>query len=397
MKLVTAILLCACVRGVLAQPIIRAMDMLQTVGSPQATPADRSTNNLSDKGVTWESLWQFGNLTHNRLWVNIPQASAPHLDINSQASVKASYAYQMGFSAGKNIDPRLGFVKVEYTNEAWNAGDGNQGTQNLFRARSSPLTTAGASDFQKLSEMAAIDWFDAVKAFRQGVKDSGSTLQVRGEAPGFIANAFYSRYGLTRLQQVRGSDPEFRQILSTARLVIAPYAPGAPTDIGNIQPNDTAQSIINRTWDFVHANYPGWFAANKQVAADFGLAGIDLYEVMGLSTYDYTSGTNKLVDLNRTAPEAFAFERDFFGYTSSLTKDPDATLIVFGSAGIPYSENFGQWSPKEFYDSTLSPKAMGILDFIQHNATNVDPISVPEPTALPFLLGVGVMMRRRAA
>ena len=384
--------------------VIRAMDMLQTVASPQSTPANRSTNNLSNLGVTWESLWQLGNITHNRLWVNIPQASAPNLDITNQTSVKNSYAYQMGFSAGKNVDPRLGFIKVEYSNELWNGGDQNQGTQNMFRARSSSYCTPGASDFQKLSEMAYGDWYDSLKAFKQGVKDSGSTLQVQGVAPGFIANHYYSIYGLNRLKTMRGSDPEYASILANSRIAVAPYAPGAPSDIGGITSSDTAASIISRTTTFVTNNYPTWMKNNYDDAKYYGLAGLDFYETMGLSTYDNSSGTNVLVDLNRTGPEARAFERWFFNYTADMSdgkldgnSDPNSTLIVFGSAGIPYSEQYGQWSPTEFYNSPDSPKALGIYDFISASAGNVDPMGVPEPSSLLALVGCGfvLLVRKR--
>lgn len=388
---------------------IRWMDGLQTVGSPQTSPANRSTNNLAAIGVTWESMAAVSNQTHTRPWVNGPQGSAAFFD-NPGADVTQSYAYQMGRTLALNTDKRLGYLKYEFSNELWNGGDGNQGTQNLYRARAHPLTTPGASDFQKLSEMAYIDWFRTLRAFKAGVDSAGKGFEVRGVAPGFIANHYYSIYGLQRLQQVFGSDPQFAPLLAKSRIAIAPYAPGSPNDIGNIQPGDTAATIMARTKAFVEQNYPTWFSTNRNDALYFGLQGLDLYETMALSTYDFTSGTNKLVDMARTAndPAVRAFHTWFLNYTSDMSDgvldgknaDPDVSMIVFGSAGIPYSEQFGQWAVWESYLSGDTSKSLGIKDFVAANANNVDPMAgVPEPAGLLLLAGAGLLAirTRRAA
>jgi hypothetical protein len=382
--------------------VIRYMDALQTNASPQTSPANRSFNNLDIKGITWESISAVSNQTRTRPWVNIPQGSAAFFD-NASADVSQSYAYQMGRTIAQGMDARLGFIKVEFSNELWNGGDQNQGTQNMFRARQHPLTTSGASDFQRLSEMAYIDWYRSVKAFEKGVQSTGKNIEVRGVAPGFIANNYYSVYGLNNLKSRMASDPDLSRILAKSRIAIAPYAPGSPTDIGNIQPNDTPQAIMNRTKQFVEQNYPNWFASNKNTAIANGLQGLDLYETMALSTYDFTSGTNILVDMARSNDPAIRnFHKWFFEYVADITNDPNASLMIFGSAGIPWTEQYGQWSPWESYNSVDGAKALGIKDFIASRANNVDPFgpNVPEPTAIGLLAtaaGVFCFRRQRVA
>jgi hypothetical protein len=399
--------------GKLSPPggVLRAMDWQNTNGSQIKTPADMvpvNGYNFTDKGGSMEALAELATRTRNNLWVNVPQASA-----GQWTDPRQSVAYAMGQRLGAKLNPGITkYVMDEYANELWNGGDGNQGTANLIRARQSPLTTPGASDFQKLCEMAWIDWFDNHQAMKQGLGDAlqarglpRNAIELRGAGPGFIANPYVPFYGVTRLKQVR--DPaQVDATLANTRLIIAPYLPGAPTDVGGIQPGETAQSFIAKCLQFRDANYPNWFKSNYEMAKSFGMKGLALYETMGGSTYDFDSGTNFLVNFNRGS-EIKDFERGFLNYVMDLVDgkldgknaDPDAPLIIFGSAGIPYSEQFGTWAPKEFYDSPTSPKAQAFLDFIAVSAANVDPGTVPEPSAA-LVLGVAagmVAMRRRAA
>jgi hypothetical protein len=384
---------------------LRAMDWQQTVGSTIRTPADMvpvNGYNFTAKGGSMEALADLATRTRNNLWVNVPQASA-----GQWTDPKQSVAYAMGFRLGSKLDPKITkYIRDELGNEEWNAGDQNQGTANLLRARASSLTTPNASDFQKLSEMAWIDWYDNHLAMEQGLGDalqarglSRTAIELKGAGPGFIANQYMPFYGVNRLKQVRAG-AKLDSVLANTRLIIAPYLPGSPTDVGNIQPNETAASFISKSLAFRDANYPTWFKTNHDMAIALGLQGLALYETMAGSTYDFTSGTNFLVNFNHGS-EINQFEFDFLKYVMDLAdgtldgknSDPDVPLIIFGSAGVPWSENFGQWSPKEFYDGPLEPKGQAFLDFIAGNAANVDP-GVPEPSSLP-LVALGLIFARK--
>lgn len=385
---------------------IRWMDGMQTVGSDQgATANDRSTNNLSARGVMWETIASVSNQTHNAPWVNTPQKSGAYFD-NPANPIELSYPYQMGRTIALGMDPRLKYLKEEYSNELWNSGDQLQGTANLIRARAHPLTTPGADDFKKVSEMAYIDFFRTAVAFKAGVDSTNKGFEVRFVAPGFIANDQYSKYGIDRLRIVFGADPRLNEVLGASRIGVAPYAPGAPSDIGNVQANDTPATIMQRTRAFVEAHYPGWLKRNHDTAVLYGLRGLDYYETMALSTYDFTSGTNLLVDIARSNdPTARDFMRWFFDYAADgvdgvidgKNADPDAVMMIFGSGGIPYSEPFGQWAPWESYLSGDTAKPLGILDFVASHANNEDPFNVPEPNGavIAVVIAAGLMAGRR--
>ncbi len=374
--------------------VIRYTGAQQTQGSSETSLLDRSSDNLSIKGITWEGISAMSNATHTSPWVAIPQGALGGLGTVN------SYAFQFGLNLGQRLDSRIPSVYLEYSNELWNGGDQLNGTANLFRARSDPTLTA-TTDFERMAQEAGKTWALELRDFTAGIKASNSKAQVHGVFGGFIANQYWAQTALTFAKQsVPGLD------LSHSRLAIAPYAPGAPSDIGGIQTGDTAASIIARSTSFAQQYFPSWIGSNKAVADSFGMEGLAAYETMGGSTYDFTSGTTLMADMNRSAPEMRAFESWFFNFVSDLMDgkldgkniDPGAPLEIFGTAGIPYN-NVNSFAPWEFYESPDSPKALGIIDFINANAVNHDPFAVPEPTTLLaglWLLALWGMRRGRA-
>ncbi len=383
---------------------IRFMDAQQTVGSQIDSWAAVSTDNLSLKGITIDSIVAVSNQMHAVPWINAPQKTAAFFD-NPNADVTQSWAYQAGRKMALGLDPRLKTIKFEFSNELWNLGDQHQGTDNLNRARASSQVTPGISDNEKASQMAYIDTIKSAAAFKQGVDSAGKGFAVQVEFSGFIANQYWAYYGLTKIKAA--NNPAWNALIANGRLPVAPYAPGSPSDIGGIKANDTYASIISRTRAYVSANYPNWLKGNYDMAKSFGLKGLDYYETMALSTYDFDSGTNLLIDMNRSNdPAVKAYFKEFLDYAmdgidgsfDGKNSDPGATMILFASAGIPYYENFGQWGTWESYSQgNNTAKSQAIPEWVLANSANVDAFAVPEPSltgAACLLTLLGVMMRR---
>lgn len=366
--------------------VIRYTGAQQTQGSPETSPLNRSPNNLDPRGITWEGISAIANYTHTSPWIAIPQGAY------ANAGTVNSDAYQMGLNMAQRLDPRIPDVWVEYSNELWNGGDQLNGTANLFRARLDPRLTA-TDDNGRMAQEAGLTFGEVVSDYRAGFLAGGGKAKVHGVFGGFIANSYWASNALSFLKQKMPSYD-----LSGDRLAVAPYAPGSPSDIGGIQPGDTAASIIARSTAFAQQYFPGWIGSNKAVADAFGMKGLAFYETDAGATYDFTSGTNVLADMNRSDPQMRPFVNWFLNFVSDLADgkldgknaDPGALLEIFGTAsGVAYN-NVNQFPPLEFYNSD-SPKYEGFLDFSKANAVNVDPYAVPEPSLLAVLAFVGAI------
>jgi hypothetical protein len=413
MKLVTAIVLCACVRGVLAQPIpgfhpwinvdginttftyvpfdnspdgfkdpwlaavaglnpegFRFMDWRQTNASPVVNWSDRPTTDTDIKGVTEETQIRLANTLKASAWVNAPHKST--LDYNAQ----------LGTLWGATFKGPV--LKWEYTNEVWNGGDQAQGTYNLQQARAEGYP--GPSDTEKMAQRAAWEGYQRFATFKTHAIAAGYKGKVEWEWGGFIVNDYWTRWGMDELKR-RGVNPATVGI----RLAVAPYAPGSPTDV-QINPAESHATTIGKFMAFARNSIVPWIAENRATANAYGLLGVDTYEAAIGSTYtlDNPTLTDYMIALNND-PLMRQTERDYIALVLNAI-GPEGVYDCFGLYGIPWSQ-YGDWPLLNIDQLTNpGPKYQGVQDTIDR--------SVPEPETWGFI-GVGVgcaaLGRRRAA
>lgn len=352
---------------------IRYMDWMATNNSSIVNWSDRNTSwtDTTPVGVRYEKVTELSNLMNATPWVNIP------------AKASDDYAFQLGKFLGQNLTKGQK-IKVEYSNELWNGGDGAQGTYNLLQARSEGYV--GPSDTEKMAQRAAWVGYNKVQKLKDGLVAVGAANKVEWEWGGFIANDYWTYWGMEELKRRGVNIPN-----ASVRLAIAAYAPGSPTDI-NVTTSDTHAQAIAKIMSFVDTKVLPWIKNNKTMASNYGMLGVDQYENAIASNYTYQANDNSLtqywIDL-QSDPLMRDAERQF------ITKIYDAQgnqglYDVFGLVS-PWSQ-YGQWGLLNDTNGAYGPKYLGVQDVIDYSNS-----SVPEPSYLPFglLICVPLFVRRK--
>jgi hypothetical protein len=350
--------------------VIRYMDWMQTNASPVVNWADRNTSfyQTSAAGVNYENIVALSNYTKANAWINIP--------------VKASddYVRNLARFLKTNLDPSLK-VHIEYSNELWNGGDGNQGTWNLLQARSDPQFTK-PDDTGKMAQRAAEKLRQSVEIFKQ---EFGGSSRLVPEIGGFIANPYWGQWEIDWLKS--------KGVNLTAdnyRIAIAPYVPGSPTDLGE-NAGDSKDAIFQKLYNFMNGNIKTWIRQNKGVADASGIK-LDSYEAAAGSFYGQTN-LQTHIDM-QSDPRMGQLQKDFIALWD--TESGGGLYNTFGLVS-PYSE-WGQWGLLNDVNATSSQKWDAVSSLVPLSSGGVPPV-VPEPSTLGLLGAIAVfgLRRRRAA
>jgi hypothetical protein len=421
MKLVTAIVLCACVRGVLAQPIpnfqisenepgytgvyvpfngngtpgsaqykpeyvakvlnvwkpkvIRRMDTWTIVDNATTNWFNRSTNDFGPKAMTYESTVNLDNaaLSLNpsyRPWLNLPFFA----DDDHDFRLGQLYAQQYH---GKR-------VIVSNGNEGWNIFGTNIPAQNLFAARAEE---PGKGDFEAAGRRWGRELGKTVRAFTLGfVAGGGNANDVQMEIEGFAPSTAWAQYQIDGMKGI-GIDPRTYH----AHVAIAQYAAGSDSDLQG--PTGTPDQKRVAVLAFINsANGPlGWTNAHRGLARANGLDDVlHAYEArLGIQGI---SSTQDWRDFQLT-PQQRDLQHQGLDVLVNAMGDPAQVIWnEEGFFGFPWTAGVFSLADMNMLDNPGASMAwQGVLDKVDFSG------SVPEPTALTILLGVGAMMRRRAA
>jgi hypothetical protein len=349
--------------------VIRYMDWMQTNASPVVNWSDRNTSfyQTSAAGVNYENIVALSNYTKADAWINIPVKASDDYVRNLAKFLKA------------NLNPTLN-VHVEYSNELWNGGDGNQGTYNLLQARTDPTLTK-TDDTGRMAQRAAEKLRQSVEIFKQ---EFGGSSRLRPEIGGFIANPYWGQWQIDWLKS-KGVN----LTSDNYRIAIAPYVPGSPTDLGE-NPGDSATTILQKLSNFMNGQVKTWILQNKGVADAAGIK-LDSYEAAIASFYG-TTNLQTHIDLQND-PRLGDLEKQFIAMWD--TASGGGLYNAFGLVS-PYSQ-YGQWGLLNDVNATGSVKFDAVSSLVAPQVGGgTPPVGVPEPTITTLLLAAcGLAAQRR--
>ena len=230
---------------------VRFMDWASTNNSPVVQWADRTPPTAMiqmTNGIAWESIVDLANTVHRDAWINIPDC------------VTDDYVKQLAALIHDKLDPALK-VRVEYSNEVWNAGFKQFG-RTYERAKRNDLVTA-KDDFGRIAQQYGLRSAQVIHIFQETfAKDADRVIGVYG---GQTSNTYFAEMGLGLVKNMMG-DPKgyFKE------MAIAPYVgndlPAAP--LGGW----TVDTIFPELENFNATTLARWIHDSKTVADRFGLA-----------------------------------------------------------------------------------------------------------------------------
>jgi hypothetical protein len=428
MKLVTALVLCACVRGVLAQPIPgldpgitftgydpspnpftyvpitnnptgpnslkpeyvglfknffpvkvgRAMDWQQANSNNERNWSDRPAGDFGPNGMSEPTLVNVMNQMRSQVRLDfIPQIHRPAL-------ATRDYAVQQGKYWAQHYTGNV--IRQAVGNEMMFPYGTNVQAQAMFEARTE---YPGRSDFDALSLKQGAELAEYGQAFREGWVSTGraapdQTLVVEGFSP----VTQYAKLQIDRMKELGLDFATFKP-----RIAIGAYAFGSPSDSAGLDLS-TPQKKKDNTIAWADANLEEWFKQHRQLAQSEGLAQtiIDAYEY---KVFTQPNGGQSWADFQNT-PEIAEGQNTLLHMLSTAAGGPDAEFMVEGVFGFPMDAPQGQF-PLLPYDASWLSHPMDFASFRGY-AETVDRSSIPEPSALALVaVGVACAMRRRAA
>lgn len=352
----------------------RHMDYWQIVTNDTTTWANRSLNDFSDKGITYETTI---NIDKQALAINPNYAPW----INSPFLANEDHDRQLGRFYGMNYPGhKIYFGKG---NEGWNIFGTNIPAQNLFAARAEGRT---GGDFKIAGERWGEKLGKGTVAFETGFAEGRAAIgqsavgdEIIMAIEGFAPVTDYAQNQINGMKAV-GIDPAQHH----AHISIAQYAAGSDTDLTG--PLGTPAQKRDAVLAFINGSLKTWTLNHRALARANGLADlVDAYEFR-LGTHSPTADWIAFQNTSEMAQVQDAGWRTLFDASGGA----DASLNVEGIIGFPFSSgifSLADW-PSQFndpYQSQAYAATHALVDFS----------TVPEPNAAVVLLcGVAMLLSR---
>jgi hypothetical protein len=232
---------------------VRYMDWAMTNNSPVVEWTDRTPPTAMiqlTRGIAWEYIVELANTVHRDAWVNVPD----------QASDE--YVKQLATFLRDKLDPALK-VRVEYSNEVWNAGFQQFG-RTFERSKRDPRVTA-KDDFGRIAQEYGLRSADCIAIFQSVFGEKAAGERVIGVLGGQTSNTYFADTALAAVKGKLG-DPKkyFRE------LAIAPY-------VGNDLPKEapaggwTVDTLFPECERFTRTTLSLWLRQTRAVAEKYGL------------------------------------------------------------------------------------------------------------------------------
>lgn len=344
----------------------RHMDYWQIVDNPTTTWLNRSLNDYSNRGLTYETT-----IVIDKQALAVNPSYSPWL--NSPLLADTDHDRQLGRLYGASYPGhKIYFGKG---NEGWNIFGNNLPAQNLFAARAEG--EAGGSDFEKAGRRWGKLLARGTTAFEQGFAEGrasvgkttvGDTIIMAIE--GFSPVTAWAQYQIDGMKSI-GIDPK----LHNAHLSIAQYAAGSDTDLTS--PLGTNAQKRDALLAFINNSLVPWTENHRALARSNGLADlVDAYE-MRLGTY--TANRSEWIAF-QGSPEMIDVMDKGFRVLVPASGGIQAAMNQEGLVGFPWGSgifSLADW-PGQFNNPSASNAWNGVLGVIDTGA-------VPEPSALAFI------------
>jgi hypothetical protein len=230
---------------------VRFMDWAMTNNSPVVQWKDRTPKESMIQlthGIAWEYITELANTVHRDAWINVPDMAAD------------DYVRQLATFMRDHLDKGLK-LRVEYSNEVWNAGFKQFG-RTFERSKRDDRVTA-RDDYSRIAQEYGLRSADCIKIFREVYGTRAA--EVIGVLGGQTSNPYFADTALTAVKQKLGDPKQFFQ-----ELAIAPY-------IGNDLPKTapaggwTVDTLFPELDHFTDTTLSKWIADTKQLAGRYGL------------------------------------------------------------------------------------------------------------------------------
>jgi hypothetical protein len=359
----------------------RHMDYWQAVTNNTTTWANRSLNDFSDKGLTYESTI---NIDKQALRAN--PNYAPWLD--SPIFADENHDEELGYLYGRNYPGKV--IYFGKGDEGWHIYGDNLPAQQMRAAIAAG--EFGSSEFEQAGRGWGKRLGRGTVAFERGLLRAGRTdVTVIMAVEGFAPTTAWVEAQAQGMRSI-GIDPAAHH----AHVSIAQYAFGGRGDAR--LPTGTDDQKAAAILDFIQSDsgMKGWTLAHRAWAVANGLAPlVDAYE-MKLGTMD-TLSEAEFQDWKRfhLSPQMFRVQSEGLDTLVAASGGPGATLNVEGFWGFPFlpSGQFPLLDLDQRANPDLNMAWAGVKSKIDFN-------SVPEPSAwqiglIGFIIGVCTSGRGR--
>ena len=345
--------------------VIRFMDWMQTVGSPVVNWSDRCLPSdpfrTGANGVAYEEIIALCNYLNVTPWINVP------------AMATDDYVHQLAQLYRNNLNPNLS-VRIEYSNELWNCGDQLQGTWNMLQARSDPQFTH-TDDLGRSAQRAAERERQIIEIFKSEFGGNSRIIPTMG---GFIVGNYYNscEFDWLKSKGVNLTGDNWH-------IAIAPYCPGSPTDLGEVD-GDDATAIFSKLYNFMNNSIKPWVQAAYSYCASNGVI-LDSYEaaVGGSLTGTMNLSTHLAMQYD---PRIGQLQKDFI--TMWDRASGGGYYNVFGIAST-YTQ-WGCWGLLEDLNATGSVKydaVVSMMGAVAPPPTVIAPSITQQPASLTVNAG----------
>ena len=229
---------------------VRFMDWGMTNNSLVVQWVDRTPQTAMiqmTRGIAWESIIELANNVHRDAWINIPDMASD------------DYVKQLATFIHTKLDPTLK-LRVEYSNEVWNAGFKQFG-RTFERAKNNEAVTA-KDDFGRIAQQYGLRSAQVSKIFQDVFGDQAD--RIIGVYGGQTSNTYFADMGLKLVKETMGDPKKYFK-----ELAIAPYVgndlPAVPVGGWNLDTLFPELENFNRT------TLAKWIHDTKTVSDQFGL------------------------------------------------------------------------------------------------------------------------------
>jgi hypothetical protein len=230
---------------------VRFMDWAMTNNSAVVQWKDRTPKEAMiqlTNGIAWEYIVEMANTVHRDAWINVPDMASD------------DYVRQLATFMRDHLEKGLK-LRVEYSNEVWNAGFKQFG-RTFERSKRDDRVTA-KDDYSRIAQEYGLRAADCLKIFRDVYGDRAA--EVIGVIGGQTSNTYFADTALAAIKQSFGDPKVYFQ-----EMAIAPY-------VGNDLPKEapaggwSPDTLFPEMDRFIDTTLTTWIADTKKTADRYGL------------------------------------------------------------------------------------------------------------------------------